>query len=718
MKTTDRREAAAAGKIGPPHLERLAIVYVRQSTARQVLENRESTDRQYQLADRAIALGWRPDRVLVIDDDLGRSGRTAADRSGFQRLLAEVGLNHVGLILGSETSRLARSCRDWYQLLELAAVFGVLIADHDGVYDPGQYQDRMILGLSGMMSEAELHVMRNRLDQGKRNKAARGELFLGAPLGYVRGASGQLILDPDEQVRAAARLVFDTFARRGSVRQVLVHLRANGIRLPIRVRTGPDRGRVAWREPVPATVYHMLRHPLYAGAYCYGRSRTDPRRKVPGRPLTGRVRLPPEEWAVLLRDTLPAYITWDQYLANGEQLRRNRSSFASPGVPRAGSALLGGLVACERCGWKMYVSYRGRPEAPRYVCHRNDPPAPDRPRCPSVSSRGIDAAVGRLVLEALAPAAVELSLSAADDLRREDDRLDRQWRLQLERAEYQTALARRRYEAAEPENRLVAGELERQWEEAMRAEQRLREEHARVRPRPVGELTAADRARTAAVAADIPGLWASAGAADRQAIVRHLVERVDVAATTNSEVTRLTVRWVGGGISQHEVIRPVGQYGQLERLPQLLARLRELMAAGTRSGEIAARLNAEGFRSPRGDQRFTADRIRQIIGRFGLRPRRCRETGTTRLRRHEVWMTDLADELGIPIPTLTAWCRRGWVEARKVETHELRWAVWADATEKKRMQRLAGGRSGGLTYPYPAELITPKRLRQKTRRSG
>lgn len=319
------------------------------------------------------------------------------------------------------------------------------------------------------------------------------------------------------------------------------------------------------------------------------------------------------------------------------------------------------------------------------------------------------------MLEALAPAAVELSLSAADDLKREGDRLDRQWRLQLERAEYQTALARRRYEAAEPENRLVARELERQWEEAMRAEQRLREEHTRVRPRPIGDLTATDRARIAAVAADIPGLWASAGAADRQAIVRHLVARVEVAATATSEVARLTVRWVGGDISRHEVIRPVGQYGQLERLPQLLARIRELMGTGTRSGEIAARLNAEGFRSPRGDQRFTADRIRQIVGRFGLRPQRCRETGAIRLRRHEVWMTDLAEELDIPIPTLMAWCRRGWVEARKVETHELRWVVWADATEKKRMQRLAGGRSSGLTYPYPVELITPKRIRQKAR---
>ncbi len=266
------RSTPATGKIQPHHQDRLAVVYVRQSTPKQVLENRESTDRQYQLAPRAAALGRRPDRVLVIDDDLGLSGRTASDRPGFQRLLAEVGLNHVGLILGSETSRPARSCKDWYQLLELAGVFGVLIADYDGLYDPSQHADRMMLGLSGMMSEEELHVMRNRLDQGKRNKAARGELFLPAPIGYVRGLSGEMMLDPDEQVQAVVRRIFDTFAARGSVRQVLVELIRDGIRLPIRARGGANRGQIEWREPVSATVYNILPHPIYAGAYCYGRS--------------------------------------------------------------------------------------------------------------------------------------------------------------------------------------------------------------------------------------------------------------------------------------------------------------------------------------------------------------------------------------------------------------------------------------------------------------
>ena len=709
----------APGKIQPHHLDRLAVVYVRQSTPKQVLDNRESTDRQYQLTARAAALGWRPDRVLVIDDDLGLSGRTATDRAGFQRLLAEVGLNHVGLILGSETSRLARSCKDWYQLLELAAVFGVLIADHDGLYDPGQHADRMMLGLSGMMSEAELHVMRNRLDQGKRNKAARGELFLSAPIGYVRGLSGEMMLDPDEQVQAVVRRIFDTFAARGSVRQVLVQLIREGVRLPIRARGGANRGQIEWREAVPATVYNVLRHPIYAGAYCYGRSRSDPRRKVPGRPLSGRVRVPADEWPVLLRDMLPAYISFDQYEANQERLRQNRSSFETSGAPRHGSALLGGLARCARCGWRMSVSYRGRPEAPRYVCHRNNPPRPDHPRCPSVSSRTIDAVVSQQLLAALAPAALEPSLTAATGLEHEADQRDRDRQLRLERAHFQAERAYRQYDAAEPENRLVARELERRWEEALRAEQRLREEFARSRSGSPRELTDADRERIKALASDIPALWAIAGPADRQAILRHLVEGVEIEATEHSEVTAMTIRWVGGGVSRHELVRPVHTYERLGEFPRLLERIRELMAAGQRSGLIATQLNAEGFRSPKGDQQFTADRIRQIVCRFVLRARRSAlPADAPKLKRHESWMTDLAEELAIPIPTLMAWCKRGWVEARKMEAAVLRWVVWADEKEKSRLKKLAGGWANGLRHPYPEELTTPRRLRNKKVCSG
>ncbi|MFO0876538.1 MAG: recombinase family protein [Gemmataceae bacterium] len=332
------RASAAHPKIRPDHFNRLAVVYVRQSTPRQVIENRESTALQNQLSGRAGALGWREDRILVIDDDLGQSGSSAADRVGFQRLLAEVGLNHVGLILGSEMSRLARSCKDWYQLLELAAVFGVLLADQDGLYDPGDYNDRLLLGLKGTTSEAELHVLRGRLLQGKRNKARRGELHSTPPFGYIRLPSGEPAIDPDEQVRSVVRLIFEKFTELGSVRGVVLYLLRHSIRLPIRPCYGPNRGQLEWRAPNPATVHNMLSHPMYAGAYCYGRSYMDPRRKVPGRRHTGHVRRPRGEWEVLIRDRVPAYITWEEYEANQRRLLGNRSWFKSSGALRCGAA--------------------------------------------------------------------------------------------------------------------------------------------------------------------------------------------------------------------------------------------------------------------------------------------------------------------------------------------------------------------------------------------
>jgi len=320
-----------------------------------------------------VALGWPQDRVLVIDDDLGQSGATAENRAGFQRLLAEIGLSHVGLVLGIDMSRLARCSKDWHHLLELCAVFGSLLADLDGLYDPGHYNDRLLLGLKGTMSEAELHLIRTRLTEGKWNKAERGELLGRQPTGYFRQPSGEVIFDPDEQVQAVIRLIFEKFEELGTGRQVFWYLRKNGIRIPVRLAYGPNQGQLEWREPTPSTLHRILRHPQYAGAYAYGRSLVDPRRKIPGRPGTGQTRLPMEQWRVLLHDVFPAYITWQHYLANQERLKQNASQFETRGAPREGPTLLGGLVRCARCGRRMYVGYRGSPTSPIYGCRLDDP---------------------------------------------------------------------------------------------------------------------------------------------------------------------------------------------------------------------------------------------------------------------------------------------------------------------------------------------------------
>jgi hypothetical protein len=361
----------------------------------------------------------------------------------------------------------------------------------------------------------------------------------------------------------------------------------------------------------------------------------------------------------------------------------------------------------------MVVHYRGGSHVPRYVCRGYDPSRGRPERCPTLTARVVDDLVSSLVLEALRPAALELSLAAADDMLREAERLEKHWRQRLERARFQAERARRQFDAAEPENRLVARELERRWEEALREEQRLAEDYARSQRERPGPLTEEDRGRVRALASDIPALWGSTGPAERQEIIRHLVERVELAIAGQSEDVTVMVRWAGGAASVHHVTRPVGSYVQLGRFPALSARIRELKAVGRQSGEIAAILNTEGYRAARGDGRFTADRVRQLVSRLGLGGhRRGTSEDEVRLGPGEVWMTELACEVGIPIPTLTAWCRKGWVRARKVMTPEPRWAVWADEVEKDRVRRLQAARSSGVAHPYPASLTTPRPRRE------
>ena len=361
-------------KIHPRHLEQTAIVYVRQSSLQQVHRNRESTKLQYSLVDVARELGWTRDRVVVIDDDLGVSGSSAVGREGFQRVLSEVALDHVGLIVGIEMSRLARSNKDWHQLLELCARFGTLIADLDGLYDPSRYNDRLLLGLKGTMSEAELHILRQRLMQGKLQKARRGEVVVPVPTGFLRLPSRDVVLDPDEEVRASVRAVFDSFIRVGTTHGVLGELVAKGVQIGIRRRTGLDRGKLEWHRPHRGMIAGMLRNPIYAGVYAYGRRRIDPRKHQPGRPASGRTaQLPPEQWHALVHDRMPAYITWDQYQQNQTRLGQNRDRLSKNGAFRQGPSLLPGLVKCGKCGYRLQVQYgkaaSGKRYA-RYVCNQ------------------------------------------------------------------------------------------------------------------------------------------------------------------------------------------------------------------------------------------------------------------------------------------------------------------------------------------------------------
>ncbi|MGO9775338.1 MAG: recombinase family protein [Terracidiphilus sp.] len=436
----------ATAKIQPGHQERLAIVYVRQSSPQQVLEHRESAELQYNLARQAVALGWPEERVLVIDEDQGQSAKSAEARQGFQQLLAEVSLDHVGLVLGIEMSRLARSCKDWYQLLEVCALFRTLLFDQDGLYDPTNYNDRLLLGLKGTMSEAELHILQGRLNQGRLNKARRGALLNHPVTGYIRVPGDRLALDPDEQVQAVVRLLFEKFAELGTVNRLLQYLVRQGIRLGIRPHFGPNRGNVEWRRPCRETLLNILHHPCYAGAYSHGRRPVDPRRKIPGRPGTGRRVASWQECEVLIRDRFPAYITWEQFLANQQRLADNRARAESRGAPREGPALLAGLLVCGRCEHRMTVQYTDAPPRLGYACNRLQTDYGE-PFCQSLAGKGLDELIAHQLLHVLEPAALELSLRAADDSQRERDRLHQHWQQRLERARYESDRAARQYHA-------------------------------------------------------------------------------------------------------------------------------------------------------------------------------------------------------------------------------------------------------------------------------
>jgi len=453
-------------KLRSHHLERLAVVYVRQSTQQQVLDHQESKARQYALVDLAVALGWSGDRIEVIDEDQGHSGTTAEGRLGFQRLLAEVGLDHVGIILGIELSRLARSNKDWHQLIELCAIFRTMLADQDGLYDPTNYNDRLLLGLRGMMSEAEIHILRGRLYEALLNKARRGDLYMLPPIGYVKLPTGEFAVDPDEQVQSVVRLVFDEFDRLGTLRGVVRYLIRNDIKMPIRPHKGPNRGKLEWRRPTRDAVSTILTHHLYKGTYRYGHRRVDPRRKKPGEPGSGRVVSEPQGYHALIPDHCPSYITPERFERNQKRLADNRAHAGAKGTPREGPSLLAGLVKCGRCDRIMNVHYSGKGGMLRYCCQNGVLDYRGR-GCQEFSGRVLDEFVCDKIMATLEPAALELSLAAAEDLQKERDRLEKNWQQRLERGRYEAERAKQQYDAVEPTNRLVARELERRWEAAL-----------------------------------------------------------------------------------------------------------------------------------------------------------------------------------------------------------------------------------------------------------
>jgi DNA invertase Pin-like site-specific DNA recombinase len=693
--------APFAHKIRPRHLDRLAVVYVRQSTQQQVVGNRESADLQYQLRRRAVEYGWAESRVLVIDDDQGMSGQSIEGRLGFQRLLAEVSLERVGIVFGREMSRLARSCKDWHQLLELCSLFQVLLADADGVYDPTNPNDRMLLGLRGMMSEAELHVLRSRLLQGKLNKARRGELFGFVPIGYVRTPEGGVALDPDEQARSAVHLVFEKMAELRSARQAHAFLIANDIRLGVRSYRGPDKGTLTWRRPRLSTIYDMLRHPFYAGAYVYGRCVVDRVGRGAGKP--GHRKARPDEWVCLLRDRVPAYITWERYEENRRRMAENDKGREPSKNGARAQTLLNRLARCGRCGRPMLACNTHQAREPRYSCDPGHYEGTGRP-CQSLTALPVGRLIGSLVLEAVRPASLELSLRAAEQAGRDRDRLHAAWRQKVERAKYESDRARRQYDAAEPENRLVARELERRWERALGELRQLEDDYARFQAEVPREMGAADRDRIRALAGDLPALWAASTTcgADRRAVVRLLIDRVVLTRRGEAELIDVAVHWRGEAVSRHVVRQRVRGYQHLGRYAELRARVEALRKQGRSSTEIAGALNGEGFAMPRGEA-FTEGTVRRLFRQFGVSDRR----DGPKPGPDERWLPDLAAALGVARSVVYRWQRSGYVSARRWGGGQSPWIIRAGAAEMTRLRRLREYESEHRGEVPPAELTTP-----------
>ena len=641
---------AAHQKVAASHLSRDAYLYVRQSTQRQVFEHGESTRRQYALRERAVALGWPSDSIVVIDSDLGLSGADA-DREGFQHLVAEVGMGRAGIVLGLEVSRLARNSTDWHRLLEICALSETLILDEDGVYDPVDFNDRLLLGLKGTMSEAELHMMRARLHGGTLNAAKRGELKIPLPVGLVYDPLGQVVLDPDPQVQHSLGLLFDTFTRAGSARSIVKHFNNEKLLFPHRFIGGRQKGELHWKPLKYGRVLEVLHNPRYAGAFAFGRTR---RRRRPGGGIE-TMTVAREEWTVLLRDAHPGYITWERFERNERQLRDNvpTPGAGRPGPPREGPALLQGLAICGVCGRSMAVRYRSRKNGllPYYMCSRGASETASS-WCQNISGAAIDRAVGKLLVELMTPLTLEVALQVQDELAARAREVDL-WRAQqVQRAREEVDVARQRFMQTHPDNRMVADVLEAEWNAKLRALDEAQHEFERSRTEPGEGLDEDQRRRILGLASDFPRLWNDPATPhrERKRMARLLIEDVTVTKATRS----LGVRLRGGATRQITWV-PDPHISEVVRTSEkVIAEVDRLLNDHT-DGETAEILNERGYRSGFGHA-FTRDLVMTVRRNHALKSRyeRLRDRGL--LRRSE-----LADRLGVTCATIRKWHELGFL---------------------------------------------------------
>ena len=640
----------SALKVGADHLRRDAFLYVRQSSLRQVLENTESTKRQYALRSRAVALGWPADRVHVIDSDLGQSGAQARDRDGFQHLVTEVALGHAGIVLGLEVSRLARNNADWHRLLELAALSRTLILDEDGIYDPAHFNDRLLLGLKGTMSEAELHVLKSRLQGGILNKARRGELEMPLPIGLVYDGAGRVVRDADRQVRDVVQMLFDAFRDNGSASAVARVLRGRQVLFPRRIRRGIGKGDLVWGQLDVSRVLQILHNPRYAGAFAYGRTRMACNAQL--QPVQRCVKQ--QDWPVLIRDAHEGYIDWQEFEGNQLKLRQNLGF--SPGergrMPREGSALLQGRLLCGRCGARMRVHYEhlSGPQRPYYVC-TEEVVRHAGTRCQWVHGLAVDDAVGALLLQTVAPAAIEVALAVQAEIAQRIEQAAGLRQAELERANYEAELARRRYAKVDPDNRLVADALEADWNQRLRQLQDLHLEHERRQHDDEAQLDEPTRKRVVELARDFPRVWNDerTNAVERKRMLGLLIEDVTLAGGPSIEVH---VRWRGGRTQSLSVTKP-RPIALIRKTPDIVVKLIDELLESSTDQQVAERLNALGHRNWKGES-FTPKKVTTVRLAYKL------ASHFDRLRvRGMLTAVEMAQQLGVSTTTIHELGRQG-----------------------------------------------------------
>jgi len=666
-------------KVKATHLSRKAYVYVRQSTMHQVMENQESTRRQYELRDRAVGLGWPSEQIVVIDSDLGCSAASSSDREGFQKLVGDVGLGRAGAVLGLEVSRLARNSSDWHRLLEICSLTDTLILDEDGLYDPNQFNDRLLLGMKGTISEVELHTLRARLRGGMLAKAQRGEFHVKLPIGLIYDAEGQVALHPDAQVSDTVRLFFKSFSRIGTACGVVKHFKEKGLLFP-KSNSTINNNDIIWGRLDLSRAVRILHNPRYAGAYAYGRRRFT---KLPSGTMQVQ-HLPREQWPVLLLDAHPGYISWQEYEHNQQQLGKTAQAFGHDrrhGAPREGPALLQGLAVCGVCGTRMTVRYHHRKGRliPEYNCSVRTTPCLD-PTCQVIPGGSIDEAVGKLLLDTMTPAALELTMAVQAEIQTRLDEADKLREQQVERARYETELARRRYMQVDPDNRLVASSLEAAWNEKLRALEDAREQAESKREEERTTFDETTRQRILTLAADLPEIWnhPATGHRERKRITALIIEDVTLLKKENIEVH---VRFRGGATTTLTLPRPLPAPKQFETKPEVIAEIDDLLARHT-NPEVVTILNARGHRTGMGKP-FNIDALTWVMQNHGLKSLKQRLRADGFLNRNE-----MADALGRSYWQIKDMQSQGLFLARTVDGSG-EWSFSPIARQSEKIRQLA-----------------------------